>query len=321
MRGSLLIFLDASAATVLKYAYRKMFVLLLAIICAAAAAPSGAVDLWRGMETPHFAVYYRPGQQALAERAAADAESALAKIAPRLWGYPKGRIPVYVYHNRKEFIADTGIPGRELVVGVAYSAGELMRIDGSRYFAEISPVIAHELTHILLYKRMGSRILSVPVWLNEGLAVMLSGTAELPSALILQQAASTGSLLSMKSLQSSFPSGSLSDLAYAQSRSFVEYLSEQPSKLLRTLDAIAEGSSPEEAFRKVYGKSIEELELAWRQSLAAKRGLDWLGLAGTIGVGVLMLFGLYMAYRGVLLRKRRIIEEWEEEQSESQTAV
>ncbi|MGC8834360.1 MAG: peptidase MA family metallohydrolase [Armatimonadota bacterium] len=296
-----------------------MFALLM-IICAAAAAPSSAAGLWLSKETSHFTVYYRPGQQALAERTAADAESALAKIAPKLWGYPKDRIPVYVYHNRREFIADTGIPGRELVVGVAYSAGELMRIDGSRYFAEISPVIAHELTHILLYKRIGSRISSVPVWLNEGLAVMLSGTAELPSALILQQAASTGSLLSMKSLQDSFPSGSLTDLAYAQSLSFVEYLSRQPGKPLHTLDAIAEGSSSEEAFRKIYGKSIEELEFAWRQSLAAKHGWDWLGLAGTIGVGVLMLFGLYLAYRGVLLRKRRIIEEWEEEETESQTA-
>ncbi|MGQ9523932.1 MAG: peptidase MA family metallohydrolase [Armatimonadota bacterium] len=270
---------------------------------------------WAVLETSHFAVYYRPGHEDLAKRAGGDAEAALARTAPRLWGYPSERIPVYVYHNRREFIRDTGLPGSKLVVGVAYSRRGLMRVDGSQYFASLPPVIAHELVHVLIDRRMGSRVYGVPLWLNEGLAEMLSGADRFTSRMVLNQAASTGGLLTFSSLAEQFPDGPLGELAYCQSRAFVEYLSQRGNALLAALDRIAAGSSADEAFARSFGATIGDLELAWRRTLTARRGVDWFSIADTVGVALLLLAGLYLAYKGIQRRRRRIIEEWEAEEA------
>jgi len=275
---------------------------------------SAAERPWSRMETPHFAVYYPPGHEDLAERAGADAEAALRRIAPRLWGYPTGRIPIYVYYNRREFIRDTGFPGSKLVVGVAYSQGGLMRVDGSQYFATLPPVIAHELVHLLIDRRTGDRASAVPLWLNEGLAEMLSGSDRFTSWAVLQQAASSGGLLPFSTLTEQFPEGRLGELAYCQSRAFVEHLSRRGGALVTAVDLIASGASADEAFARSFGSSIADLELEWRRSLAVRRGVDWFALADTLGVALILLGGLYLAYRGVLRRKRRIMEEWEAEE-------
>lgn len=286
--------------------------ILLAILASAHAMAEE--ERWVVLETPHFAVHHRAGHEELAKRAGSDAEAALSRIAPRLWGYPTGRIPVYVYHNRREFIRDTGFPGSKLVVGVAYSQGGLMRVDGSQYFASLPPVIAHELVHLLIDRRMGDRVLAVPLWLNEGLAEMLSGSDRFTSRAVLDQAVSSGGLLPFSTLTEQFPEGRLAELAYCQSRAFVEHLSQRGEALLRALDLMASGTSTDEAFAQAFGSSLADLELAWRRSLAARRGVDWFAVADTLGVALFLLGGLYLAYRGIVRRRRRIIEEWEAEE-------
>jgi hypothetical protein len=82
-----------------------------------------------------------------------------------------------------------------------------------------------------------------------------------------------GRLDSVQSLSSSFPADTAgATLAYAESYSLVEYLLENKGgreKMLELLGATKAGSGYEEALQEVYGLSISQLDLQWKQWLTA----------------------------------------------------
>lgn len=161
------------------------------------------------------------------------------------------------------FFSAFAVPERELIV-----------LDHHRLSdpGALRATFKHELCHLLLGRHIGRDRL--PRWLNEGVAQWSSdGLSELlagQETVSLPAAAASGRLFRLSALAEGFPhTRSGLALAYAQSRSVVDYLVREHGRrgLLDLLAALKAGDAPEDAIRTALGISPAQLESDWRESL------------------------------------------------------
>ena len=160
------------------------------------------------------------------------------------------------------------IAGTDLIVAFAAPQRNQVVIDFSKMSTtpfNLETTLKHELCHLLLHRYIGRE--KLPKWLDEGVSQWASdGVAEVImdyKRAILPQAISSGRYFKMRSLSESFPKdrGSL-QLAYAQSKSFVDYISREFGKtsLLNLLDSLKNGLSIEAAVAESLSIPFDELE-------------------------------------------------------------
>jgi hypothetical protein len=131
-------------------------------------------------------------------------------------------------------------------------------------------VIPHELAHLVVHQFTFSPYADLPTWLDEGLAMYAEGEMRPGYADILENAARSGNLITVRSLSSPFSVfGGEAELAYIQSYSLVEYLVENygQQKMFDLLNTFKEGSGFDAALTRVYGFDTEGLDAKWRDSL------------------------------------------------------
>jgi hypothetical protein len=186
----------------------------------------------------------------------------------------------------------------------------------------VRSVIVHEFCHLLCADATARAEVAPPRWLDEGIAMWVSGEWDLGlewranHAALIADAATAGTLLPLDDLDGSFPSGPFFHLAYAQSLSFVEFLvgREGEAGLRRLLLALDGDLDPDVALERVYGISLDEAEKEWRDALGRRGWLRWLpseqalwGFAWT-SLSLLVIVG-FVRYR---LRLRRLQDVHEE---------
>ncbi len=135
------------------------------------------------------------------------------------------------------------------------------------------PGLVHELAHLLVNDLTFNCFGDLPTWLEEGLATYAEGDLTDYQRTALEEAISNDDLISLRSLNSSFPvdhSGAY--LSYAQSWSLVDYLIEEYGwpRMRRLLDVFSDGAAYEQAIEGVYGLDLDELQAAWFQSLSVR---------------------------------------------------
>jgi hypothetical protein len=186
--------------------------------------------------------------------------------------------------------------------------------------------IRHEMTHLGVARlRRGHWI---PVWLEEGLAVRLSGlplSMDAEGGASLSKALSLGSLLSLDQLERLNSYGSISaDLAYKEAESAARFFIERHGRvaLIHMLTLVGRGADFPVAFDQATGGGYFRFEEEWRHWLKKQRGLYflldfsswvWVGIVG-LGAGV-----WWMRRR----RAKRILERWagEEEDEDDEFLV
>jgi len=137
--------------------------------------------------------------------------------------------------------------------------------------------LPHELMHVMLYRALGNSYASIPTWLREGaasLAELISNTAY-DSA--LKSAISRKDWIPINSLCVSFPAETdRAFLAYAESRSFTEYIYEThgSSGLFSLATAYANGVSCEDGPEIAFGVPLADLEQDWLASVAGQKALS-----------------------------------------------
>jgi hypothetical protein len=187
-------------------------------------------------------------------------------------GWEYDRTPTVVLFDDRErfeewagtpFFSAFAVPDRELIV-----------LDHQRLSdpGALRATFKHELCHLLLGRHIDRDRL--PRWLNEGVAQWSSdGLSELLTSqenVSLPAAAASGRLFRLSALAEGFPrTRSGLALAYAQSRSVVDYLVREYGRrgLLDLLEALKAGDAPGEAVRTALGISPAQLESDWRESL------------------------------------------------------
>jgi hypothetical protein len=132
--------------------------------------------------------------------------------------------------------------------------------------------VIHELTHILVGHLTFSCLGDVPTWLNEGLAMYSEGELDSNAQAQLDQAISSDTLLTVRSLNGGFSElPDKANLSYSQSYSITNFLIKTygQDKLTELLKALRDAKPIDDALLEIYGFDSDGLEDAWRQSVGA----------------------------------------------------
>lgn len=137
---------------------------------------------------------------------------------------------------------------------------------------------SHELSHAILHSKIRGKIgeLSVPRWLDEGLAVYNETSDHAPDEQFERMfllATRRDALIPLKKLEQRFPDDSdQAALAYGESYSAVKFMIEAygSEKFAMLLNIYEKGALPDDGLLQVYNLNQDELENAWRMEIGAR---------------------------------------------------
>lgn len=162
--------------------------------------------------------------------------------------------------------------------------------------------LRHELAHLALHAALGGRV-RVPLWFDEGYAVVAAGEWDRFDALQLNFAVARGRVGDLRSLDASLRRGAgEAEAAYALAGAAVLHLARLHPD--RTLDALvgrlSEGEDFSAAVLATTGLSLDRFDTAWRRDLRTRYGLVvWLVAGGGWAALGIVVIGL------ALWRRRR----------------
>lgn len=302
-----------------------IFIALLLIVCAvlpaAASEREDAAEAQRTLtatiRTKNFTVHYDPEKKLLSDTLADIAQQELLRISREL-GYQtrSGRpFPLYIYPSHINFIKAGGLETSDFTVGTASSGSEAISVDASGTFALPEKVIAHEVTHAVIFRILGPNVAKLPLWLNEGLAKCQSNDFGEDDRSLITDAASSGMLIPLPRLMISFPKDRTA-LAYAESTSAAYYLMKthgktSPRVILREL---ARSGSLDNAMVKATGRNTAEFEADWYDFSMKKYWSVRVTQIGLQVVSALMAVLAVLAFLARRKRKTQAAKEWEWEQ-------
>ena len=216
---------------------------------------------------------------------------------------------IYLVKDHEHFQRMAGHP---LVVGYAVPDKMLIVIDYSKMLTDpfsVSSIMKHELSHLLLHKNIN--IKNLPKWLDEGVSQWVSGgLADIltKDSRLIERAIITGRYLPFKYLSERFPGDNESlMLAYAQSKSIVEYIASEfePDGIQKLLNSLRSGKDIESAIHEIFLISFDELEKNWYSAMNKKA--IWLAVLISHLYEIVFFFGaisLIIAYVKIVIRKR-----------------
>ncbi|TNF29224.1 MAG: hypothetical protein EP329_16255, partial [Deltaproteobacteria bacterium] len=248
-------------------------VLALLLGVAALAGPAAAADATPVGETPHFVFYGEHELTNAVQKVMAVAEERFARVCAGLGACDvlDGRITVWVAEDPQQFAAafPDESPMAEWAAGVAFIGARrvVLRAHGTALFSLVE-TFDHEVAHILIH--VLARGHRVPRWLNEGLAIWVSGEDVIGRLSAAHRAAITGNLLTLTELDEGFPShGSRVPLAYAQSALFTRFLVGRygPGALLNVVRDVGTGADFDAAFTRRFETSPDALAASWVATL------------------------------------------------------
>lgn len=174
--------------------------------------------------------------------------------------------------------------------------------------------IIHEFVHAVLDHRVNYQ--PIPRWLNEGLAVLISGERDLASNSLITRAASTHSLIPLNEIDNVLNfQKDRARLAYQQSYLATQYLISNNgfSAVNSILDNLKQGLSQNQAFINSISINFHQFEREWREHIHHEKRWDLLfDLHSLLWPLMGILFLLVAAF--VFYRNRKRLKEWEEDE-------
>jgi hypothetical protein len=263
-------------------------------------------------------VEFESNDQALAEETLTVLTKALREFERPL---PAGAAPIHVFvcGTRGAFAQFAGTYAQPDVMGVALPEKGIIALKDPKLGREPTDyrgTLRHELVHVLLARNTNPD--NVPQWLNEGVAMVLSGEHRWDSVAHVAYMVMEGRIIEYRDLSLAFlePGKELQfGDAYAQAYSMTQYLIGQLGegefwRLVRSLDTRTFG----DALRAHLGRSPLEFWQDWVHSLW------WFVLVFSIVSGLslfqVMAILTVLAYLRKRRRGRRIVETWDTEASE-----
>lgn len=229
---------------------------------------------WQNLAESQVSLFWYRGSLSFASELLAACNQALKRLYADTGAHLERPISIYIYASPQDLRAAMIFP-REWTGGVAFPEFGTIAIGVPVNQLDWGKkAVAHELGHMVVHQVTFSPYgASLPVWLNEGLAMHAEGERDFYLELLLRKAATEGRLFSVRSLSSPF-SAKPEDayLSYAQSQSLVEFLIQNygKGKMLELLNLLKEGSSVDEALLAVYGFDQSGLDSLWKAYIASK---------------------------------------------------
>lgn len=224
---------------------------------------------WQTLEADPLRVHWYNGDEAFGLAALNAAQAGLQNI--RGFFPPDLTQPIDVFLYASDSDLRGALPGAEAwAAGHADSAAGVVTVTiepGADQNILMEQRIPHELMHVLLQRQVGAGYRNIPAWLREGMSVLAEVYPNPDYDRVLTDAASRDALIPMRDLCASFsPEVDSAFLAYAQSRSFVNYLRGQfgADGLLTLVRTYADGVDCERGPERAFGVSLAKLERDWQ---------------------------------------------------------
>jgi len=290
-----------------------------AILSSAAAVPVAQGVEWERIDRPPFSILYREGNRAEALSLASQAPGVIAELERDLGVLAPSAVLVRILQPRRDarMAGDAAGPPHWAVGYVPGSSREVvLRGDLIRAypFEDLLSLFGHEMTHILL-NSLPAGTDGLPLWFQEGVAVSESRRWSFHDVLALGTALLVASPPPLAALEHSFPDDeSAARVAYAESFSFVSFLEREhgPAVVRRIVAGLAAGEHFSEAFRRVTGSDVAEVEVAWRERVTLiYRWIPALTSTSVLWLGITLL--VLVSRIAKRRRERAIQEAWERE--------
>lgn len=228
---------------------------------------------WQSLRTEEFEIFWYEGDNEFGQNVFNAAYEGLARLRNQISIPSHQGIKFYVYASTQEMLTALELSGQNpgWIAGHAEPKTGIILVSipsGPSQSLEIKRQIPHELTHVMLYQKLGDNYDNLPNWLNEGLASTVELFPNPDYPLLLEKAYEQDVLIKLADLCLYFPNDASSFLlAYAESASFIWYLQGEfgNSGLEALIEAYANGLDCSRGAEVALDKSLSVLERDWRQ--------------------------------------------------------
>ncbi|HKI54318.1 MAG TPA: peptidase MA family metallohydrolase [Anaerolineales bacterium] len=225
---------------------------------------------WQVQELNGLRIHWYNGDADFGLSALNAAQAGLQSIAGFFTPDLSNPVDVFIYANENDLRGTLYGSGEAWAAGHADSAAGQVMVTieaGADQNILMEQRIPHELMHVMLYRQVGDGYKNIPAWLREGMSVLAEVYPNPEYDRFLVDAASRDALIPVLDLCDSFsPQVDSAFLAYAESRSFTDYLRGQygTDGLLTLANAYANGVDCKHGTERAFGVSLAQLERDWR---------------------------------------------------------
>jgi hypothetical protein len=175
---------------------------------------------WSTLKQGMLFLHWYDGSEIFAQSILDAADSGLQRLAKSTGLTVKQPIHIYIFKDyaalRESVLYQSGWIG-----GIAFSDYNITTMGISTTNLDWGKsAIVHELTHLLVGNLVSGCLVSIPTWLNEGIAVYSQGGPDADGMTLFKLASGLGKLLPIRALSGSFSEEpSKADISYSQSYS------------------------------------------------------------------------------------------------------
>jgi hypothetical protein len=234
---------------------------------------------WQTLEAGALHIHWYHGDTSFGQAALNAAQAGLTSIGALMPLDLAQPIEVFIYANSDDLRGTLVLGGEDWVAGHADPAlGVVMVViePGAEQSITLEQRIPHELMHVTMYRSVGAGYNNLPAWLREGTATLAEIYPNADYDRTLADAGANDELIPLKDLCASFPADAgQAFLAYAESRSFTNYLQDAygSSGLLSLAASYADGVDCEGGTERAFGIPLSNLEQKWRSSVLGQNSL------------------------------------------------
>jgi hypothetical protein len=280
----------------------------------------GQTIAWKEKTLPGCRVYFHPGDEANIAGLIQSLALVLPDLQEKLGIVPDSTASLYLASSQGEFdhLTEQKLPSWSQ--GVSFPETGSIVLKSPQFSHDVQTFFTtavHEMAHLLIAHKAGTR---VPRWLNEGLALMLSGEGPGKPLLPLSRAIWSGKLIPLEEIEQvdAFPHSN-AELAYVESYNAVEYLIKQYGweAIRRILVDMGQDHSWNDALFRETELDQAGFEAAWRTNL--EKSYRWMILLDAQTLVFVGMTALVLVIGVIGLRRRRkIYRQWEAEESSDQ---
>jgi hypothetical protein len=227
---------------------------------------------WQTLEAGPLKVHWYQGDANFGPAALDTAQAGLESIARLIPPNLEEPVEIFIYANADDLRGALTSGNENWIAGHADpTLGVVMIViePGAEQRITMEQRIPHELMHIMMYRSVGVGYNNIPAWLREGTATLAEIYPNADYDRVLAEAATNNNLIPWKDLCTTFPSDAgQAFLAYAESRSFTDYLYDTygSTGLQNLVRFYGDGVDCEHGTERAFGVSLSSLEADWRSS-------------------------------------------------------
>jgi hypothetical protein len=229
---------------------------------------------WVSTQVEHFTVLVAPGLEATVPSIVADLPGIFDHVTTSLEYAPAASMEIKVYADAPALVANTLLSLPD--IHGWNEPGEALKLRPDSEIPSLSPAIAHEFTHFVVFDRAGTHRSLMPWWLDEGLATYVAGAYESPQrgkerlarVIEWQAADELAAWASMAVFEET--ARELWTFVYPQGYAMVRYVTEVYGSETRNewLAAMATEMVIDDATPAILGVSFRKLDVNFRHWLA-----------------------------------------------------